>query len=114
MKVALARGGDGRRRRPIDDMALLRHGGMGRIFARPYAPSTLGSFLRSFTFGHVRQLDAVAARFLTALAALAGRGPRHQQRRAGDGWSSSTWTTRSSRSTATPSRVPFGYPGSVA
>lgn len=51
----------------IDDMALLRHGGMGRLFARAYAPSTLGSFLRSFTFGHVRQLDAVAARFLTGL-----------------------------------------------
>ena len=52
----------------IDDMALLRHGGMGRVFNRAYAPSTLGSFLRSFTFGHVRQLDAVAARFLTRLA----------------------------------------------
>jgi hypothetical protein len=52
----------------IDDMALLRHGGMSRVFARAYAPSTLGSFLRAFTFGHVRQLDAVASRFLTALA----------------------------------------------
>ena len=52
----------------IDDMALLRHGGMGRVFAAAYAPSTLGSFLRSFTFGHVRQLDAVASRFLTGLA----------------------------------------------
>jgi Transposase DDE domain group 1 len=51
----------------IDDMALLRHGGMGRVFERAYAPSTLGSFLRAFTFGHVRQLDAVAARFLAAL-----------------------------------------------
>ena len=57
----------------IDDMALLRHGGMGRVFARAYAPSTLGSFLRSFTFGHVRQLDAVAARFLTNLTAQAGQ-----------------------------------------
>ncbi|HEX5535089.1 MAG TPA: IS1380 family transposase [Actinomycetales bacterium] len=56
----------------IDDMALLRHGGMGRIFARAYAPSTLGSFLRAFTFGHVRQLDAVASRFLAALAARTG------------------------------------------
>ena len=56
----------------IDDLALLRHGGMGRLFHRPYAPSTLGSFLRAFTFGHVRQLDAVAARFL---AGLAGRSP---------------------------------------
>ena len=52
----------------IDDMALLRHGGMSRVFARAYAPSTLGSFLRAFTFGHVRQLDAVASRFLIALA----------------------------------------------
>jgi hypothetical protein len=56
----------------IDDMALLRHGGMGRLFARAYAPSTLGSFLRAFTFGHIRQLDAVAARFLLALAKLTG------------------------------------------
>src|SRR6476661_6857642 len=54
----------------IDDMALLRHGGMGRVFARAYAPSTLGSFLRAFTFGHVRQLDAIAARFLIAVAGL--------------------------------------------
>ncbi len=52
----------------IDDMALLRHGGMGRVFTNAYAPSTLGSFLRSFTFGHVRQLDAVASRFLIRLA----------------------------------------------
>lgn len=55
----------------LDDMALLRHGGMGRVFDRCYAPSTLGSFLRTFTFGHVRQLDAVASRFLTALAGAA-------------------------------------------
>lgn len=48
----------------IDDMALLRHGAMRTVFDRPYAPSTLGSFLREFAFGHVRQLDAVAARLL--------------------------------------------------
>jgi hypothetical protein len=52
----------------IDDMALLRHGGMGKVFTGAYAPSTLGSFLRAFTFGHVRQLDAVASRFLVNLA----------------------------------------------
>jgi Transposase DDE domain group 1 len=52
----------------IDDMDLLRHGGMGRLFTGIRAPSTLGTFLRSFTFGHVRQLDAVASRFLIALA----------------------------------------------
>jgi len=54
----------------IDDMAVLRHGGMGRLFARAYAPSTLGSFLRAFTFGHIRQLDAVASRFVLALMRL--------------------------------------------
>src|SRR3954447_3636366 len=52
----------------INDMALLRHGGMGKIFTGAYAPSTLGSFLRSCTFGHVRQADAVASRFLLNLA----------------------------------------------
>jgi hypothetical protein len=56
----------------IEDMALLRHGGMSRVFARAYAPSTLGSFLRAFTFGHVRQLDAVASRLL---ARLVGQTP---------------------------------------
>ena len=55
----------------IDDMDLLRHGGMHRLFKKIYAPSTLGSFLRSFTFGHVRQLDAVASRFLVNLATQA-------------------------------------------
>jgi hypothetical protein len=53
----------------IDDMRLLRHGAMGTLFDRPYAPSTLGSFLRGFTFGHVRQLDAVATRLLGQLHA---------------------------------------------
>ena len=53
----------------IDDMDLLRHGAMGRLFAGVRAPSTLGTFLRGFTFGHVRQLDAVASRFLSNLAA---------------------------------------------
>ena len=55
----------------IDDMALLCHGGMKRLFTACYAPSTLGPFLRSFTFGHVRQLDAVASRFLANLVARA-------------------------------------------
>ncbi|MGH8970460.1 MAG: IS1380 family transposase [Actinomycetes bacterium] len=55
----------------IEDMTLLRHGGMGRLFAGVRAPSTLGTFLRTFTFGHVRQLDAVAARLLVNLAGQA-------------------------------------------
>ena len=56
----------------IDDMDLLRHGGMGRVLTAGRAPSTLGTFLRAFTFGHVRQLDAVASRVLVNLA---GRAP---------------------------------------
>jgi hypothetical protein len=55
----------------IDDMDLLRHGGMDRLFAGARAPSTLGTFLRTFTFGHVRQLDAVASRLLINLAGQA-------------------------------------------
>jgi hypothetical protein len=35
----------------IEDMRLLRHGGMSRLFRGCYAPSTLGSFLRVFTYG---------------------------------------------------------------
>jgi len=67
----------------IDDMALLRHGGLGRVFTRAYAPSTLGSFLRAFTFGHIRQLDAVASRFLVGLA---DRASRLVDPDAPDGW----------------------------
>jgi Transposase DDE domain group 1 len=52
----------------IEDMDLLRHGGMARLFTGVRAPSTLGTFLRAFTFGHVRQLDAVASRLLVNLA----------------------------------------------
>jgi hypothetical protein len=52
----------------IADLDLLRHGGMSRLFAGVRAPSTLGTFLRAFRFGHVRQLDAVAARFIAGLA----------------------------------------------
>jgi len=40
----------------IDDMDLLRHGGMDRLFDGVRAPSTLGTFLRSFTFGHYADL----------------------------------------------------------
>ena len=55
----------------MDDMALLRHGAMDRLFDGVRAPSTLGTFLRTFTFGHVRQLDAVASRLLINLTMAA-------------------------------------------
>ena len=53
----------------IDDMDVLRHGAMAELFGGIRAPSTLGSFLRSFTWGNVRQLDAVARQLLAELAA---------------------------------------------
>lgn len=53
----------------IDDLDLLRHGGMGRLFGGVRAPSTLGTFLRTFTHGHVQQLDAVGGRLLAGLVA---------------------------------------------
>ena len=54
----------------IQDMSILRHGAKGNAFDYCYAPSTLGSLLREFTFGHLRQLDAVASRFLAEQAPL--------------------------------------------
>jgi hypothetical protein len=44
----------------IDDMDLLRHSGMKSLFAGVYAPSSLGSQLRAYTYGHVRQLESAA------------------------------------------------------
>lgn len=53
----------------IDDLDLLRHGGMPRLFPGVRAPSTLGTFLRTFTHGHVQQLDAVGGDLLAGLTA---------------------------------------------
>ena len=55
----------------IDDMDVLRHGAMGTLFDGIRAPSTLGSFLRSFTWGNVRQLESAGRVFLERLAAAA-------------------------------------------
>jgi Transposase DDE domain group 1 len=52
----------------IDDMDLLRHGAMPVLFGDLRAPSTLGSFLRSFTWGNVLQLQKVHREFLAGLA----------------------------------------------
>jgi hypothetical protein len=53
----------------IDDLDVLRHGGMASLFASVYAPSTLGSFLRFFSWGHALQLEAAGRDLLAALAA---------------------------------------------
>jgi Transposase DDE domain group 1 len=52
----------------IDDLDLLRHGAMPALFGGIRAPSTLGSFLRSFTWGNVLQLGKVNRLLLAELA----------------------------------------------
>jgi hypothetical protein len=52
----------------IDDMGLLRHGALPGLFGGIRAPSTLGSFLRSFTWGNVLQLQKAHREFLAGLA----------------------------------------------
>ncbi len=67
---AMAAGADS-----IDDCDLLRAGGTEAVLGhKAMAPSTLGTFLRAFSFGHVRQLDRVLGEAL-ARAWSAGAGP---------------------------------------
>jgi hypothetical protein len=54
----------------INDFDVLREGAVHKVLPGVKAPSTLGTFLRAFTFGHVLQLGSVAAGFLVALAKL--------------------------------------------
>lgn len=59
----------------IDDVDVLRCGSTEAVLGhKAMAPSTCGTFLRSFTFGHVRQLDRLAEAILTR-AWAAGAGP---------------------------------------
>ncbi|MGH2743545.1 MAG: IS1380 family transposase [Thermoleophilaceae bacterium] len=63
----------------IDDAGVLRAGRTGRLLGGWIpAPSTLGTFLRAFTFGHVRQLDALLGQALER-AWKAGAGPGEQR-----------------------------------
>jgi Transposase DDE domain group 1 len=52
----------------VDDMGLLRHGAMGTLFAGVRAPSTLGSHLRSYTWGNVLQLEKTGRELLARLS----------------------------------------------
>jgi hypothetical protein len=52
----------------IDDLDVIRSGGMSKAFDGVYACSTLGILLREFTHGHTRQLSAVLRKHLVALA----------------------------------------------
>ncbi len=70
---AMLLGGDS-----IDDADVLRAGETGELLGhRVLAPSTLGTFLRSFTFGHVRQLDGVLDEAITR-AWRAGAAPKDE------------------------------------
>lgn len=67
---AMLAGGDS-----IDGTALLRAGAGSELFNVTRAPSTVGSWLRDFKWGHCRQLDAVGRQMLARLWA-AGAGPK--------------------------------------
>ena len=64
----------------IDDGNVLRAGGTPRVFDEVYAPSTLGIFLREFSFGHTNQLAAVARGHLVMLAQRVPLLPGIEQR----------------------------------
>jgi hypothetical protein len=51
----------------IDDIDAVRSGGLRALFDGVYAPSTIGTLLREFTFGHARQLESVLRAHLVAL-----------------------------------------------
>src|SRR6478609_6961570 len=59
----------------IDDLDLLRSGGMGRLFGGVYAPATLGQHLREVTHGHTLQLGSVLRAHLVNLVATTGLLP---------------------------------------
>lgn len=63
----------------IADMDRLRLGAMNVAFDGVRAPSTLGTFLRSFTHGHVRQLESVHRQVLVGLAGVAPLLPGAEQ-----------------------------------
>jgi hypothetical protein len=59
----------------IDDLDVIRSGGMPRLFGEVYAPATLGQFLREFTHGHSLQLASVARAHLVNLVERTGLLP---------------------------------------
>ena len=59
----------------IDDLDVIRSGGMRRLFGGVYAPATLGQFLREFTHGHTMQLASVLRAHLVGLVQATGLLP---------------------------------------
>jgi hypothetical protein len=84
----------------IEDIDRLRQTGNRLVFAEMQAPSTVGTFLRAFTHGHVQQLNAVLRASLATLA------HRWTCCLAPTRWCSLIWTPPTGRCTGTPSRAP--------
>jgi hypothetical protein len=64
----------------IDDVNILRAGGMKTLFDGVYAPSTIGTLLREFSFGHARQLESVLREHLRHLYTRVDLLPGAEQR----------------------------------
>ena len=64
----------------IDDLDVVRSGGMKTLFGGVYAPSTIGTLLREFSFGHARQLESVLREHLVALGQRVDLLPGADQR----------------------------------
>jgi len=64
----------------IDDLDVIRSGGMPRLFTGVYAPATLGQFLREFTHGHTLQLASVLRAHLVSLTAQTNLLPGIKER----------------------------------
>ncbi|MDZ4233422.1 MAG: IS1380 family transposase, partial [Dietzia sp.] len=64
----------------IDDLDIGRSGGMKILFDGVYAPSTVGTLLREFTFGHARQLESVLREHLAGLCQRVDLLPGGDQR----------------------------------
>jgi hypothetical protein len=63
----------------IDDLDVIRSGGMGRLFGGVYACATLGQLLREFTHGHGLQLASVLREHLVGLVEHSGLLPGIEQ-----------------------------------
>ena len=86
----------------IDDLAVIRHGALPGLFGGIRAPSTWGTFLRGFTWGNVRQLDAVAAETLPGLSRTAPLFPCYRARSPPRFW---MWIPRSTACMGMPNRA---------
>ncbi|CAN5815725.1 hypothetical protein BH10ACT9_BH10ACT9_06260 [soil metagenome] len=68
----------------IDDLDIVRSGGMKTLFGGVYAPSTIGTLLREFTFGHARQLESALREHLAGLCERVALLPSAQQQAVAD------------------------------